>query len=102
MRNDRQSVLKFNLDTQEGRDSFMRACKADKAYRALHEIDAALRLYTKYEKSIKLGDKIATSSGEHVITENESLLLYEFISNIRDELSDIVTESGIEMDEEYR
>ena len=46
--NDVEGILKFNLDTEEGRDAHIRACKSDKAYRALHDIDNYLRTLERY------------------------------------------------------
>lgn len=102
MKNNVQSILKFNLDTQEGRDAHFRACKADQAYRALSEIDDALRQYTKYETGIQEGEKYPLPLGPHTITQSESLLLHEFINNIREQLNEIVHENSINLSEEYR
>jgi hypothetical protein len=83
MDNNVQSILKFNLDTQEGRDAHMRACKAEQAYRALHEIQEKLRQIDKYDVQP---------------TEEQE----EFVSNLRSEISNIIIENGIDLSEEYK
>lgn len=86
MKNDVQSILKFNLDTSEGRDAHFRACKADQAYRALSEIEELMRKYDKYgltEDMLKLD-------------------LEELVNILRSEISEVIIENGIDLMEEYK
>ena len=85
MKNNVQSMLKFNLDNQEGRDAHFRACKADMAYRALHEIEELLRSYDKYGMAQK-----DAPDRENVI------------EKIRTEITDLIISNGIDLSEEYQ
>ena len=82
MKNNIQSILKFNLDTSEGRDAHFRACKADQAYRALHEIEQLLRKYDKYG-----------------IDELDATIV---IGRIRKEVSELILDNDINLMEEYK
>lgn len=86
MQNNVQSILKFNLDTQEGRDAHVRACKAEQAYRALNEIEELLRKYDKYD----LPPKLSTLTAD------------ELANHIRMKVSETIIENGIDLTEEYR
>lgn len=86
MDNNVQSILKFNLDTQEGRDAHMRACKAEQAYRSMHEIQQLMRKYDKYGLPADL-QKL----------DKEGLVLF-----LREQITDVIVGNGIDLDEEYR
>ena len=49
MNNDKIAILKFNLDTLEGKESLNRALKADAAFSAIRTIgEQVFRKYRKY------------------------------------------------------
>lgn len=76
-----QSILTFNLDTEEGRDAHYRACKADQAYRALSEILELLRTYEEYKTN-----------------DSPNLFLY----NLKLEITNLIAENDIDLYEEYK
>lgn len=82
-----KSFLRFDLDTQEGRDAHFRACKADQAYRALHEIEEDIfRRYDRYG----LSDEMKKMTKE------------KLISHLRKLVHETIIENGIDLSEEYR
>lgn len=101
--NDVEGILKFNLDTEEGRDAHIRACKSDKAYRALHDIDNYLRTLERYTipncQSIEFN--LNDYNSVEVTHENRELI-YDFVFGLRRYLSGIVVDSGIDLDAEYK
>lgn len=87
MDNNVQSILKFNLDTKEGRDAHFRACKADMAYRALHEIcENVFRNNRKYGLTKELAN-----------LDNEALLY-----KLEDMVKETIFSNGIDLMEEYK
>ena len=94
-----KGILEFDLDDYSDKLSHKRATSSTDVYLSLHDIDDMLRGYTKYEKGILSGDKIALPEGEHVITETESLLLYKLAETIRLKVGEIIESRGINMDD---
>jgi len=77
-----EGILRFNREDTYGNDAFMRAVKADMAYRALWDITQKLRSYRKYY-------------------EFKSEEISEFFDTLDDELMDIINDSDINLDSEY-
>jgi hypothetical protein len=92
-----KAILEFDLSDRYDTLAHKRAIMSTDVYLALHDFDNELRNMTKYDAIIGAGNKIALPEGYHEITEQESILLFEVVNGIRNKLSNILEERGINM-----
>lgn len=94
-----KATLEFDLDDPSDKKAHKRCVDATNVYIALHEIDNKLREYVKYEKNIKKGDSWALPLGFHELTDNEACLMWHLAQRIRSEISSIINEHGVNLDD---
>ena len=99
-----ESILKFNLDTEEGRRAHMRACKAEQSFRSINEIDEYLRKIERYqlqaETTVIDFEKLGGAANVTVTPENINIV-YALIYGLRRKIANIVEDNGIDMEEDY-
>jgi hypothetical protein len=94
-----KAKIEFDLDDPSDKLAHKRCTNATEAYIALHQIENELRSIVKYQKLIAPGTKIALPDDYHEVTEKESDLLYEVVWSIRNQVSNIIQDLGINLDD---
>ena len=94
-----KATLEFDLDDPQDRLSHKRAVSGTDAYIALHDIHILLREYSKYDKNISAGTKMALPEGYHTITEHESIILHELIHGLSLQINNVLIDRGIKLED---
>lgn len=101
-----KGTLEFDLSDGFVKKEYLRALKADNAFRALHDIDNRLREYERYKivSGAKLDFELASSmlgTETVTVTEENQEDLANLLYGIRREIASIIADSGINMSEDY-
>lgn len=94
-----KAILEFDLEDPSDKLSHRRCTNATNAYIAMHEFSNILRQYLKYDKDISPGSKWALPEGYHVLTEQESELIWHVIQQISHEYNNVLEDSKVDLED---
>jgi hypothetical protein len=102
-RPDREGVLKFDLDTYEGRKALRRAINADDLYFILSEIDEHLRQFERYKLDSEAKIRFTHDMCEEIDLSNEDVrkAVYEFCYGLRRDIFEIIRGHGIDTEDAF-
>jgi len=94
-----KAILEFDLEDPSDKLSHRRCTNATNAYIAMHEFSNILRQYLKYDKDISPGSKWALPEDYHVLTEQESELIWHVIQQISHEYNNVLEDSKVDLED---
>jgi hypothetical protein len=94
-----KAIIEFDLEDPSDKLSHRRCINATNAYIAMHEFDNLLRKYIKHSYGIEEGAEWALPLGYHVLTREESELIWHVIKHISTEYQDILENLKIDLED---